>query len=66
MIAHPEKMPYRCPVCSADVPVGHNEHIVYCADCESTLDVNRDAEFRDGHWRDLTTLSEHKTSKVEP
>jgi endogenous inhibitor of DNA gyrase (YacG/DUF329 family) len=51
---------YSCPICGDDVTVGHTEHIVYCPECEATLSVDRDAEFRDGHWRDLTTLTPHK------
>jgi DNA-directed RNA polymerase subunit RPC12/RpoP len=48
---------YSCPACSDDVTVGDNQEVVRCPSCEVRLLVSRDAEFRDGSWRDLTTLT---------
>jgi hypothetical protein len=38
------------------VTVGDKQEVVRCPSCELRLLVSRDAEFRNGLWRDLTTL----------
>ena len=51
---------YCCPCCYSDVTVGETEAFVRCPACKTLLEVNRDADFKDGLWRDLTTLRPHE------
>ena len=49
---------YDCPVCRESIEVpDHETEAVHCNACDHNARVNRDAEFVDGMWRDLTTLS---------
>jgi hypothetical protein len=48
---------YECPKCSGDVPVKELDKIARCPDCGIALTINADAEFENGTWRDLTTIS---------
>jgi hypothetical protein len=49
---------YPCPGCEedVDVPVPASKY-VSCQHCKVKLEVHPDAEFYDGLWHDLTTLS---------
>lgn len=53
---------YSCPQCHDDLPVGDGDVTANCQNCRKTFAVDRDAEFRDGMWRDLTTLRPVKTN----
>ncbi len=45
-----------CPECGEWLEVGENAIQVTCLDCQRTWNIDRDGEFRDGSWRDLTKL----------
>jgi hypothetical protein len=49
---------YSCPVCWEDVPIP--DYIKYgpikCYGCDTRLRIERDADFHDGMWHDLTRL----------
>lgn len=47
---------YDCPNCGADIEVSEESESATCKCCKWVFAVNRDGEFRDGMWRDLTTL----------
>jgi hypothetical protein len=49
---------YSCPNCEEDVsvPLPASKY-VNCGHCKTKLEVHPDAEFYDGLWHDLTTLS---------
>jgi len=49
---------YPCPYCADEVIVDENDIDGSCLSCGTIYKVNRDAEFVDGVWRDLTNLSE--------
>ena len=48
---------YECPKCGEDVAVD-SVNDTECPECHAKLRVNPDAEFVNGLWYDLTTLSE--------
>ncbi len=49
---------YKCPKCEEDVLINEdNSTFVECLSCKSKLRINVDAEFINGRWIDLTTLS---------
>lgn len=50
---------YSCPICSDDVSVARPiaDKFVICTGCGSKLSVDVDAEFENGMWHDLTSLS---------
>ena len=49
---------YSCPACEDDVEVPLPlAKYVTCESCKTKLEINVDADFEDGHWHDLTTLS---------
>ena len=49
---------YPCPSCEEDVrvPIPPSKYVV-CQSCKRQLEIHPDAEFYDGLWHDLTTLS---------
>lgn len=49
---------YPCPSCEEDVrvPIPPSAYVV-CQHCKTQLEIHPDAEFYDGLWHDLTTLS---------
>jgi ribosomal protein L37AE/L43A len=51
---------YPCPVCDEDVKVEDRDRIAQCDHCKVILNINTDADFDDGRWKDLTTLSVRK------
>lgn len=48
---------YECPCCGAELKVEDGANSVYCKECGTSLRYNPDAEFIDGQWRDLSTLT---------
>lgn len=46
---------FTCPKCSSSIT---GEKFALCSECNTAFRVDADAEFVDGIWRDLTTLSE--------
>ena len=49
---------YECPNCFEYIEVpDHETEAVHCKHCDFNIQVDRDGEFVDGMWRDLTTLS---------
>lgn len=48
---------YLCPQCSNDVTVSPKTEEGRCPHCGTDFTVNRDAEFDNGRWIDLTRLS---------
>jgi Zn finger protein HypA/HybF involved in hydrogenase expression len=47
---------YDCPKCDEPIKVRENDFFVVCPQCRTEWRVDVDAEFVDGHWRDLTRL----------
>jgi endogenous inhibitor of DNA gyrase (YacG/DUF329 family) len=52
---------YDCPRCGREIEVEPGDKLLFCPDCGKLLEVDHDAEFVDGSWRDLTKLVERKT-----
>jgi DNA-directed RNA polymerase subunit RPC12/RpoP len=49
---------YSCPECEEDVPTRLPlAKYVTCPGCKSKLEIHPDADFENGMWHDLTTLS---------
>lgn len=49
---------YPCPYCGDACEVDDNDIDGSCLSCGTIYKVNRDAEFVDGMWKDLTKLTE--------
>jgi hypothetical protein len=47
---------YDCPKCGDPVEVGDNDIYWVCKGCCNEGRIDRDAEFVDGMWKDLTSL----------
>ena len=47
---------YSCPVCGDDVETSDYSHTVICESCATPLHVERDAQFDESGWHDLTEL----------
>ena len=57
---------YPCPLCDAEIEVTPTTpKQFHCWDCLEDLEVNADASFDNGHWRDLTRLISHKERMVK-
>lgn len=48
---------YMCPACGDDVKISQKLEEGRCPHCMTDFTVNRDAEFDNGRWIDLTSLS---------
>lgn len=46
-----------CPICGEELTVPFNAAWLNCDDCKARWKLNHDAEFVDGMWRNLTTLT---------
>lgn len=51
---------YECPVCYEPIKVTSEQKTVTCRCCGTAFNINHDAEFIDGRWIDLTTLTRIK------
>lgn len=47
---------YECPECGDDVLVHEEDKTVVCNECHTELGVDRDAEYDNERWKDLTHL----------
>jgi uncharacterized paraquat-inducible protein A len=48
---------YWCPECDELIEVSVEAKRAQCPGCRNLFDLDRDAEFTDGSWKDLTTLT---------
>lgn len=49
---------YSCPICGDDIAVMEGQTECDCPSCKNgAFKINWDAEFEDGRWKDLTTLT---------
>jgi DNA-directed RNA polymerase subunit RPC12/RpoP len=51
---------YDCPQCGAEVEFTPEDGLKFCRDCGALLELDADAEFIDGMWRDLSKVIVHK------
>ncbi len=47
---------HECPSCGETLEVGEFDSKVTCLECQNSWIVDRDAEFDNGSWRDLSKL----------
>jgi len=53
-------MNYSCPCCDEEIEVPAMAQEIQCPHCFRRLIVDADAEFENGTWHDLTTLTAQK------
>jgi hypothetical protein len=49
---------YPCPVCGDAIEFDGNDITNVCKSCNTLIQINYDAEFVDGMWRDRSILNE--------
>jgi hypothetical protein len=57
--------PYDCPQCGAEIEFAPEDRLRFCGDCGALLELDADAEFIDGMWRDLPKVIVHKQQEAE-
>ncbi len=56
---------YDCPSCGAEVEWPSYQRMVFCPECGTLLELDVDAEFENGMWRDLSRVIAHKPEPAE-
>jgi hypothetical protein len=54
-----------CPMCGAEIEFAPEEKLKFCGECGALLELDADAEFRDGSWHDLSKVIVHKQQEAE-